>query len=493
MYCNANKPIEDMPKVLTNIRLSGDLLWWLAGFIISLTLALFLSLQAGVFAVFFMAVAYWTWHYPEDGFLLFLILAPLLPMLKITQTIGTVTLVKDVIILTLFFRQVMRPLLTRALPYRRNPLWWPLVTLAIVVLVGMFRADSLILGILRARDIALYVLLFMAVLYLPTNKQILWRRLKWFTLSLVIVLALGIWQWFTAFDSMVQRFDPVNEVWIARLSSVLAHPSIFGEYLVGAVTLFGALTLFGRGNKRIGSGLLGIALLPFIFLTYTRAAWLGLVFGGGAMGLTWLMGQAKKRLDLKRLVRWAPAVVLMGVLSIVMLFYFTPVGTFGRTIFDPTYGSNEERVEFLVRLVAPMSNVEAMVGRGLGDVLEQNFRVVTTSSFDLAAGDARSVQLTKNRTLVDNQYLKTWVELGLVGLLIYGWIFLTLGWCSWQVASRSGRSEKTLGIWGMGFLAAFVLQGLFIDIWEIFPTNAYFWIVAALVIRQFGSRKVKQR
>ncbi|HLD25684.1 MAG TPA: hypothetical protein VJC05_01405, partial [Candidatus Andersenbacteria bacterium] len=152
----------------------------------------------------------------------------------------------------------------------------------------------------------------------------------------------------------------------------------------------------------------------------------------------------------------------------------TPVGVYVRSALDPTYGSNEERIEFAARLIAPMANVEALVGRGLGDVLVQNFRAVDLQAIDIAAGAAREVQLTKNATLVDNQWLKTFVEMGLAGLLIYGWMFWRVGKQAWQVT-------EITGLWGLGFLAAFIIQGFFIDIWDIFPTNAAFWVVAAMV------------
>jgi hypothetical protein len=94
------------------------------------------------------------------------------------------------------------------------------------------------------------------------------------------------------------------------------------------------------------------------------------------------------------------------------------------------------------------------------------------------------VQLAKDSTLVDNQHLKTFVEMGIVGLLVYGWIY-------WRVITTSrflavdnsihDLTSRVLGWWGIGFFTAFVIQGFFIDIWDISPTNMAFWIIAALV------------
>lgn len=472
-------------RIHSQLAFRPALAWALIGVLSAAFISLFLSLQAGIFTLFFIVLAWWTWGHVEEGFLFLLIIAPLLPLLKITESIGTITLVKDVIILALFVKVFAGPLLTKTLPYRRNVLLMPIIFLLVWTGFELLRADSLILGILRARDIVLYILLYFAVLYLRHDGTRMRERLAWFSLGLGGLLLLGVYQWFFALDSAVLRFDPVRSIWIPRLSSTLAHPSIFGEYLVMAVALFGALVVTARSlYQRWWWFLAALILVPFIFLTYSRAVWFGLLVVGGMF----VVGLAA-RLALRKISRRALAAYLGGMAIAVLvvgilLIQFTPIDVFIRTAFDPTYGSNEERLEFLARLIAPLTNTEALFGQGLGDVLKQNFRTVDLAAIDIATGAARSVQLTKNRTLVDNQYLKTLVEMGLVGLLIYAWLYWRFFSSAWALAMYQNsalRIEITLGFWGIGFLGAFVIQALFIDIWDIFPTNMYFWIVAGCV------------
>jgi O-antigen ligase len=224
-------------------------------------------------------------------------------------------------------------------------------------------------------------------------------------------------------------------------------------------------------------------------LTYSRAVWLGLAAGLTAQGATLAFRQLKQRVRLPLWKYALPASIAL-LLLVGVLVRFTPAGIFLRSAFDPTYGSNEERLEFLVRLIAPLSNREALLGKGLGDVLEQNFREAEVTTFDIAAGDARAVQLTKNRTLVDNQYLKTLVEMGLTGLLIYAWLYWRFAAAAFQLAVKGKTTEQyVLGLTGIGFIAAFALQAFFIDIWDIFPTNALFWILAAHISAASGKIK----
>lgn len=465
-------------KYLTKTIINPRYAWALIAVLVAAFISLFFSLQFGVFTLIFAIVAWWVWEYPEEGFLLFLVLMPILPMLKITQTIGTFSLIKDVIIITLFLRTFAIPLLNKTLEYRRNIMWAPVVALVAWASLSTLLADSLILGVLRLRDIGLYILLFFGVLYLQHDKQTQKQRLLWVLVVCIATLALGAWQWFFAQDSAVLRLDPLTNNWIPRISSILAHPSIFGEYLIAIQTLLVAIFLSVRNLRiRVVIAVIGALSLIATYATYSRGVWLGLAGALGVIGLLYLLHLAAARLSRKKVASLATIFGIGGAAFGVLLVLATPAGPLLRSVVDPTYGSNEERLEFLVRLIGPTTSAQAVIGRGLGDVLEQNFRSVDLEAYDIATGSSRAVQLTKNDTLVDNQYLKTFVEMGVVGLVLYGWIYWRLG----AAAVRLVRTNAPLiGLWAGGFLAAFLIQALIIDIWDIFPTNAIFWIVAAI-------------
>jgi hypothetical protein len=127
---------------------------------------------------------------------------------------------------------------------------------------------------------------------------------------------------------------------------------------------------------------------------------------------------------------------------------------------------------------------QALFGAGLGDVTLQNFREVDVTAFDVTSGASRTVQLAKNATLVDNQYLKTFIEMGLAGLLLYAWLYWRVFRGALRVTGYELPTTRIIGLWGIGFLASFLVQAFFIDIWDIFPTNLAFWLIAALVSRE---------
>lgn len=448
------------------------------------TVALIVNVQLAFLIGFFAILAAWTWRNPHQAFYLFIIVAPLLPMFKITQTIGTVTLLKDVIILTLFVKLFLLPLITKCLPYRRNILFGPVMALVVWAAVAAVQADSLVLGILRARDIVLYILFYFVVLYVPIRKQFFREATLWLLISAAIIATLGYYQYFGVADSAVLRFDPARQVWIPRVSSVLAHPSVFGQYLVLISTfLFAQLLVLPR--RRLISVLGLLYILPLVYLTFSRAVWLGYVAGFGTiiLALMWSWLRQNKQWHVPWKVWTSVSIGL--VVALALIIQFTSVGVFVRSAFDPDYASNAARIDFLVRLVAPMNSVQALFGMGLGDVVAQNFREVDIAAGDITSGASRSVQLAKDSTLVDNQYLKTFVEMGLLGLLIYMWLYWRVARNSYLLTTRySLPTTRIIALWSLGFLAAFVVQAFFIDIWDIFPTNAAFWIIAALVSRE---------
>ncbi len=446
-------------------------------------LAMAVNLQSGFFALLFALIGWWAFQNEEEALLYFIVLAPLLPMLKMTQTIGTFTLAKDVIIIVLFLKAFLIPLLEQRLPYRRNVFLLPLLMLIGYVIIAFLMADSLTLGILRAREIGLYILLYISVLYMPFSKEIFQRRLVWLASSAGVLLLAAVYQWVAAPDSAVLRFDPARSIWIPRISSTFAHPSVFGEYLILLSSLAGSIAALHK--KWRWWGILSLLiLLPFVYLTYSRGVWLGYVLAALLCGVAYISrywAHAKRvRYMGKRIVSAAVGFLV----AFAIIFTVTPVGTFIRSSFDPAYASNQIRLEFLARLVANTNNTQALFGHGLGDIDQKALKSVDVGVSDITQGDSRDVQLAKDSTLVDNQYLKTFIEMGLAGILIYIWIYKRAIMYSWKLAHYD-----VLGLAALGFFASFIIQALFVDIWDVFPTNAIFWIMAAMVSQQSLSKR----
>ncbi len=461
-----------------------EIAWGVITVFVALFLALFFSMQIGIFVLLFAIIAWYVWEYPKEGFLTLIILSPLLPLLKATQTLGNATLIKDVIIITLFLKTFFVPLLEQRLPYRKNYLFAPIIALVGWALFEAVRGGST-LAVLRLREIFLYILLYFGVLYLPHTKAIMKQRFNWFIATLIVVMALGVFQFWFAPDSTVLRFDPARMIWIPRMASTFGHPTVFAEYLITGAMLLLAVILNGvrpastagkDPRRRIGAVILLFATIILLYFTYTRAAWIGFAVGAFVVGITWLMGDRAYRINKKIIGTGIAAMIIVLFLAL----RFTPIGTFLRTTIDPNYASNADRINFVVQLISQTSNTDAIIGKGLGNVITQIRKGGDVSAIDIASGDSRTVQLSKDQTLVDNQYLKTFMEMGVVGLVFTFWLF-------WRFFLAVKAASPVLKIAGIGFLASFMVQALFVDIWDVFPTNAIFWTLAALISAHSGS------
>jgi hypothetical protein len=67
-------------------------------------------------------------------------------------------------------------------------------------------------------------------------------------------------------------------------------------------------------------------------------------------------------------------------------------------------------------------------------------------------------------------------------LLIYAWLIWRFLVGSWQLVQQPDNvMARIVGLTAIGFIASFAIQAFFIDIWDIFPTNLIFWLLAGLV------------
>ncbi|MDO8512180.1 MAG: O-antigen ligase family protein [bacterium] len=436
--------------------------------------ALFFSAQAGIFILGGAWAVALSWKYPKQAFWILLFFVPLLPLLKITQTLSAVTPLKDFIIAALFVRVVIYPIYLKRDPYRRNNVLLPIIFLVCYAVLAVLRADSHVLGILRLRDILLYIpMLWIGRAMIVTRKDFTdFLKIIFGSVGLVLVLALAQFIFFT--DGMVLRFDPSDSSWITRASSVLAHPNILGSYLLCFLPLTFSFSLFKfkPGWKSKIVLLLSIFGLITVYATYSRGVWIAFIVGALSAGV--LVVYQKRQLFYK--------VVLPIILVVLILFLAIPrTRNLLRTVVDPTYASNQARIGIMASLVSEMSNVDALLGRGLGDIFESTDRNINISISDIVANNVQSVQTAKAQTFVDDAVFKTWIETGLFGLLIVGWLVWNIVTNSWRL-NVGGKSveEKYFGIALFATTVGLFVLSFFLDIPETFPVALYWWTLVGV-------------
>ncbi|TSC63740.1 MAG: hypothetical protein G01um1014106_412 [Parcubacteria group bacterium Gr01-1014_106] len=437
--------------------------------VIALFLGLFFSALSGLLFSAAAWVALATWRYPWPAFLLLIAVAPFLLILKATVVLGPITLLKDIVILTLFVRSLRGDGVFLSAPLRV-----PIIALLVWNMIAFLRADAFALGVLRLRDLLLYVLLLPIAARLVQTPE---RRRTFFTVFLgtaALVLALGVFQWFLFPDSMVLRFDAARQIWIPRVASVLAHPNHLGGYLVFVVALAAGIA-WTRGcawRARISAGALICASVVAAYFTYSRSAWIAVPL---ALGSTVLIAGAH------RAFRAVGAIVLLLLLAAGVAFAIPATRDYIRAVANPAYQSNRTRLDIFAGSLSEVSNVGVLIGEGLGDTATVLQRTADISVHDIVAGEVREAQIAKARTFVDNGVVKTWVEQGTVGLVIVGWIavrLLHLGFRTFRAGIAESRAiGMAMGVLVCGLFALWFL----LDVPDMFPANLYFWVFAGLL------------
>jgi len=439
-------------------------------FIVAIFSGLFFSAQAGIFVIIAAWVVFLTWQRPEQAFWALLLFAPLLPVLKITQDLSFVTPLKDFIIATLFIRVVVLPLLQKKDPYRRNEILLPVFMLIFYVCLSVLFSESTILGILRLRDILLYLpLLWIGRAIVSTPQDYLvFKRIIILGFSLVVLL-LGF-QYLFFGDGMVLRYDPQDGSWIRRASSTLAHPNILGAYLICILpfTIYLSWQKLWKNWRYKFLALVSFIGVIALYFTYSRGVWIAFTFSIVALIITHLFKEGRFKIR---------ALFFAAVIILVVLIGLPRTRNLLRTAFDPTYASNMERLEIVISLFANSTNLSTFFGNGLGDVTQATGRMADISVEDILANDARSVQVAKAQTFVDNAVLKTWAEIGFFGVLIVSWMIFGVLKFNWKLAVRNKNKEE--GVYHLSLFAVtigLIILSFFLDVPETFPVALYWWV-----------------
>lgn len=88
---------------------------------------------------------------------------------------------------------------------------------------------------------------------------------------------------------------------------------------------------------------------------------------------------------------------------------------------------------------------------------------------------------------LDNYYVKTLVEQGVIGLVVLGFLFFSLYRLGWMLYRRlSDRELMNFLIGVMASLTYIILLGIPAQILDVFPVNALFWILAGLLVAMEG-------
>jgi hypothetical protein len=265
-----------------------------------------------------------------------------------------------------------------------------------------------------------------------------------------------------------------------RAISTFALPFSFGFFLMMVIVICLPVALADLSRRRnvwfvVACPVLAVGLVTSI----VRAAMLGLLVGLLYIGLR----------------RFRSVLAVLLPLGLVALFFIPGSGASSALSSDSSKARSTNWTENLDAFLAHplgigVGETGAAKARSYGQTIEDQAAVL---GIDLTQADTDVYTDSLAGPGVyqpDNYYIKTLVELGVIGL----WLLLRVLYGALREARRLERvpdpADRAFGIGMTAFLAAAMFSMLFSTYLELFPMDVYFWLflgITAATVRQYDS------
>ncbi len=356
-------------------------------------------------------------------------------------------------------------------PYRSSPLDISLIMFMLVAVVLLFiAAPNFSIGVEGFRVVVQYMFWFFVITQLLKTPQGAKRVLNIVILTGLLVALYGIYQFAVGVEIPAHWVDLAEGSVRTRSFSIFTTPNMLAGYLSLLIPISVGL-FFGEKNiKRkayYGSVIacMGLALL----FTMSRGGW---IFCFCAM-LFYVFMKNKKLI--------VPTLIFMGALFILAVIFVPSVANRILYLFSSDYFASSSTGGRVYRTVVgyDLFLKHPVFGMGLGQF---------GGSVALSHG-------LNNSFSMDNYYLKTLVEMGLIGFVALLALLFNTFYKSYKAISKIQNQEQQN--WAIGILSGLVcviLYNLTENMLEIPLLSSYFWMLAGvLMFLAYGQNKVDRQ
>lgn len=318
-----------------------------------------------------------------------------------------------------------------------------------------------------------YFLAYLALLVNLRSVRQVRLSLQVMLLAAVIVSLYGLYQWHIKVPPLALWDDPTAQYTLTRVYSFLGNPNLLSGYLLPtfALSCFLLLALPRLWHQLCFAPLLVVQLLC-IYFTYSRGAWIALAAGAPLGLLLWL------RIDGRHLLsrRQGKILLALGLLlalgGLIALFVLNPaLSERVSSLFSGReHSSNNFRVNVWMSSIAILRDY-GWTGIGMGNKV---FQAVYT--YYMASGfKALSTY---------NVPLEVWVEMGIVGLLLFMGLLLAHARRVWQALSDDQPASREARLLLAGALLALwmlMVHGMVDTVFYRPPVQVMFWYALAII------------
>lgn len=302
------------------------------------------------------------------------------------------------------------------------------------------------------RAVFQYMFVFFVAFYLNDRPENTKALISWAVAISTLMAVYGIYQWIFQVPMPGHWVDSAETV-RTRAWSITTSPNALGSQMAMMASM--AIGLFMEEKmslkKWLWLGAAGLMALCLIF-TYSRGAWLAFA---GAIAIIGVLYDRR--------------ILIAGIIAaVIAVFFVPPVSDRIAYLFTPEYMAKSSASGRISRWFAAYDQMRnsPLFGSGLGHF-----------------GGAVAARRNLSNIYVDNYYMKTLAEMGLMGFTLFIWLML-------KTLKQGYSAMKALASSRLRFLASGILGGLLAiavhnsveNIFEIPYLNIYFWLMAGLLI-----------
>lgn len=312
----------------------------------------------------------------------------------------------------------------------KNPLYLPLLAFIVWEIVCLFFAANKIYGIAEiGLNVVCGVLIFIVPFILRKSSDVI------LFFRIVVISSM-----FVAIYGILQHYglDPIN--WQIKKSalSTLGRRNFAGEYLV--LVLPWALFCFFTSEKklRLLFGSIFVLLLFHLFLTFTRASWIGFVIS--MMTLIFL----KLKFKIPKAVK----------LVSVLIFFIMVLNAYA-DVFQFEQGTVKSRIDIWKTCISLIKS-RPLTGWGTG-----NFEI---AYYEFAENNPGNVLVPVNQRVskAHNEFIEIAVENGIIGLLLFLFFIFTIYKMAWDTVANKKEQpvEKFISISAISSITGILVNSI---------------------------------
>lgn len=321
------------------------------------------------------------------------------------------------------------------------------------IFLALVRSPETGVAVEGARVYLEYVLWFFVALNLPDRTDQVRTLTAFFVVTCTVIALYGIGQYIAGVPVPQSWIDQAEAGVRTRAFSVVGSPNVLGSLLALSLPLAGA-GLFTAGSRasRAGYAAASAAITVCLLVTFSRGAWLA-----AFLGLVLFAAMTR------------PPLLALLITAALVAPAASP-GIAGRLLylFSSGYLVSSQRSGRIARWQAALDKLwqHPLTGEGLGRF-----------------GGAVAARAIPGSFYVDNFYLKTAAETGLIGL---GALFFLLA-SAWRAGYRACAAvvtpaEKTLAAALLSGLTAVLLHNFVENIFETPLMSTLFWVFLGLLV-----------